>query len=111
VGFALGVGFRLVVVATAGSVPNRDGVADGDLAGSDEDVLDEQAQDSLALGDGRGSGFVAEPGEEVFEVVGECEVDLSVGELTVERVELVTQAGLAGSQLGHAGPELVKGAR
>ena len=76
-------------------------MSDGDLVGADEDVFDEQAQDPLAFGDGRGSGFVVQAGEEVFEVVGEAEVDLAVGELAVEGVELVTQAGLAGTQVGH----------
>ena len=37
------------------------------------------------------------------------EVDLAVGELGVECVDLVAQAGLAGAQLGHAGPQLVEG--
>ena len=76
---------------------------------ADENVFDEQAQDALAFGDGRCGGLAARPGEEVFEVVGELEVDLPVGELAVERVDLVVQAGLAGAQLGHAGAELVEG--
>ena len=83
-------------------------MADGDLVGSDEDILDEEPQDSLALGDRRGSGLVTEAGEEVFEVVGEGEVDVSVGELGVEGVDLVAQSGLAGAQLGHSGPEVVE---
>ena len=107
--FALRVGFGAVVGPAAHVVPHRDGVADGDLVGADENVFDEQAQDALAFGDGRCGGLAAQPGEEVFEVVGELEVDLSVGELAVERVDLVAQAGLAGAQLGHAGPELVEG--
>ena len=107
--FALRVGFGAVVGPAAHVVPHRDGVADGDLVGADENVFDEQAQDALAFGDGRCGGLAAQPGEEVFEVVGELEVDLPVGELAVERVDLVVQAGLAGAQLGHAGPELVEG--
>ena len=66
------------------TVTDWDGVADDDLVGADEDVLDEQPQDSLALGDGRGGGLVTQSGEEVLEVVGELEVDLSVGELGVQ---------------------------
>src|SRR6478672_2826100 len=107
--FALRVGFGAVVGPAAGVVPYRDGVADGDLVGADEHVFDEQAQDALALGDGRCGGLAAQPGEEVFEVVGELEVDLPVGELAVEGVDLVVQAALAGAQLGHAGAELVEG--
>ncbi len=107
--FALRVGFGAVVGPAARVVSHRDGMADGDLSGADEHVLDEQAQDPLALGDGRGGGLAAQPGEEVFEVVGELEVDLPVGELAVEGVDLVVQAGLAGAQLGHPGPEFVEG--
>src|SRR6478752_4131903 len=107
--FALRVGLRAVVGPAAGVVPHRDGVADGDLVRADEHVFDEQAQDALAFGDGRCGGLAAQPGEEVFEVVGELEVDLPVGELAVQRVDLVVQAGLAGAQLGHAGAELVEG--
>ena len=107
--FALRVGFGAVVGPAAHVVPHRDGVADGDFVGADENVFDEQAQDALAFGDGRCGGLAAQPGEEVFQVVGELEVDLPVGELAVERVDLVVQAGLAGAQLGHAGPQLVEG--
>ncbi len=44
-----------------------------------------------------------------MEVVGESQVDLPVGELGLEGVELVVQAGLAGTQLRHPGTELVDG--
>src|SRR4029079_5823542 len=103
------VGFGGVVGPAARVVPYRDGVADCDLVGADEHVFDEQAQDALAFGDGRCGGLAAQPGEEGFEVVGELEVDLPVGELAVEGVDLVEQAALAGAQLGHAGAELVEG--
>ena len=55
------------------------------------------------------AALFAQLGEEVFEVVGELEVDLAVGELGVEGVDLLAQAGLAGAQLGHPGPEFVEG--
>ena len=93
--FALRVGFGVVVGPAAHVVPHRDGVADGDLFGADENVFDEQAQDALAFGDGGCGGLAAQPGKEVFEVVGELEVDLPVGELAVERVDLVVQAALS----------------
>src|SRR6476661_1424133 len=93
--FALRVGVGAVVGPAARVVSYRDGVADGDLVGADEYVLDEQAQDPLALGDGRCGGLAAQPGEEVFEVVGELEIDLPVGELAFKDVDLVTQARLA----------------
>src|SRR5215208_2064958 len=82
--FALRVGVGAASGRAGWAVTDRDGVADGDLVGPDKDILDKEPQDSLALGDRRGSGLVTEAGKEVFEVVGELEVDLSVGELGVE---------------------------
>jgi hypothetical protein len=58
--FALRVGFGAAVGPAAHVVPHRDGVADGDLFGADENVFDEQAQDALALGDGRCGGLAAQ---------------------------------------------------
>ena len=84
-------------------------MADGDLLGSDEDVLDEGAQDALAVLGGGGGGVPAEPGEESFEVVGEPEVSVAVGGLGVEGGDLVFQAPLAGAEVRHACAELVDG--
>ena len=86
-----------------------DGVADEDAFGADEDVLDEQAQDALLLGDGGGCGVAAEPGEEVLQTGGELEVGLPVDELVGQGGELAAQAGLAGAQLGGALAQLVEG--
>jgi hypothetical protein len=59
--FALRVGAGVAVAAVVGRVvPGWDGVPDGDLVGADEDVLDEQSQDSLALGDGCASPHTPE---------------------------------------------------
>src|SRR5665811_2212876 len=107
--FALRVVLRVFLGPVAGVAADGDGVANGDLVGADEDVFDEQPQDPLALGHASGGSLVAQPGQEVLEVVGELEVDLTVGELGVQGVELVAQAGLAGPQLGHAGAQLVQG--
>src|SRR6266851_6958106 len=43
-----------------GAFPDGDAVPDGDLLGSDEDVLDEQPQDALAFGHVSAPGVVAE---------------------------------------------------
>jgi hypothetical protein len=99
----------VVVAAAAGWFPDRDAVADGDLLGADEDVLDDGAQDALAVLDGGGGGAAAEPAEEALEVAGEPEVGVAVGRLGVEGGDLVLQAGLAGAEGGHAGAELVDG--
>src|ERR1035441_10581436 len=99
----------VVVAAAAGWFPDGDAVADGDFLGSDEDVLDEGAQDALAVLGGGGGGAGAEAGEESFEVVGELEVGVAVGGLDVEGGDLVLQAGLPDAEAGHAGAELVDG--
>src|ERR1700726_96062 len=99
----------VVVAAAAGWFPDGDAVADGDFLGSDEDVLDEGAQDPLAVLGGGGGGALAEPGEEALEVAGELQVGVAVGGLGVEGGDLVFQAGLAGAEVWHAGAELVDG--
>ena len=63
-------------------------MSDGDPFGSDEDVFDEQPQHALAVFDVGVLGLVAELGEEAFQVGGEFEVDLLVGELAVDGLEL-----------------------
>ena len=97
------------MAAAAGWFPDGDAVADGEFLGSDEDVLDDGAQDALAVFDGGGGRVMPEPGEEALEVAGELEVGVAVGGLGVEGGDLVLQAGLAGAQGRHAGAELVDG--
>ena len=92
-----------MAAAAAGWFPDGDAVADGDLLGADEDVLDDGAQDPLAVLDGGGGGAAAEPGEEALEVAGELEVGVAVGGLGVEGGDLVLQAGLAGAQVRACG--------
>jgi hypothetical protein len=68
--------FAVVVLSRAGSVvlADRDAVPDGDLLGSDEDVLDEKPEHALAFGGGGGEGVAAQLGEESFQVIGKLEV-------------------------------------
>src|SRR5260370_29083809 len=70
----------VVVVLAAAAFPDGDAVPDGDLLGSDQDVLDEQAQHPLAFFGAGGAGVAAQLGEEAVEVIGELEVGLAVGE-------------------------------
>jgi len=86
---------------------DRDAVADGDLVGADEDVFDEQAQDALAFFDGGDFGLGVELGEESFEVAGQSEVGVAVGELAVKCLDLVAQVGFSCSEVWHAGAQLV----
>ena len=63
------VSLSVLTWAGAGVSPRGgDGVADDDLFGADQDVLDEQPHDALAVLDGRGGGGVAEAGQEAFQV-------------------------------------------
>src|ERR1700745_2631698 len=100
-------GGGVVVDAAAGWFPDGEAVADGDLLGADEDVLDNGAQDALAVLGGGGGGTAAAPGEEALEVAGEFQVGVAVGGLGVEGGDLVFQAGFAGAEVRHAGAELV----
>src|SRR3954469_21009114 len=95
--------------AVGRAVTDRDAMPDGDLVGADKDVLDEQPQDALTFGNGGGGGLGAQVGEEVLEAVGELKVDLAVGQLGVEGLNLLAQAVLAGAQRGHAGAQLIEG--
>jgi hypothetical protein len=92
-----------VVAAAAGWLPGGDAVADGEFLGSDEDVLDERAQDPLLVLDGGGGRVLLQAGEEALEVVGEPEVGVAVGGLGVEGGDLVLEPGFAGAEAGHAG--------
>src|ERR1022692_2576050 len=84
-------------------------LADGDFLWSDEDVFDEQPQDALAFFDGGGGGAGVQPGEEAFEVAGELEVGVAVGELGFQGAALGAEVRLAGAQVRHARAELVDG--
>src|SRR3954464_13338474 len=92
-----------------GAFAQWDAVPDGDLLGSDEDVLDEQFEHPAAFVEGGGLGPGVQLGEEAVQVGGEGEVGLAVGELGIQRVDLVAQVGLPGAQVGHAGAQLVDG--
>ena len=71
-----------MVAAVAGRVlADRDAVPDGEFLRSDEDVLDDGAQDALAILCGGGGRAGAEPREEALEVVGQLEVGLTRGRL------------------------------
>jgi hypothetical protein len=101
--FALHVGTAGVRGVATGVFADRDAVADGDLVGADEDVFDEQAQDALAFFDGGDFGLGVELGEESFEVAGQGEVGVAVGELAVKCLDLVAQVGFSCSEVWHAG--------
>src|SRR6266576_2917321 len=84
----LRVGFGVALPGEGAAWAGGDAVPDGDFLGADEDVLDEQPQDALAVFDGGGGGVAAELGGEAFQVIGEGEVGVPVGGLGVEGVDL-----------------------
>lgn len=98
-----------MLVALGGVSTDGDAVPDGDLLRADENVLDEESQDALTLGNLGGLGGLAELGEESFEVVGELEVGVAIGDLCVQSGELDAQDALPGTQIRHPGAELVEG--
>jgi hypothetical protein len=105
----LRIGSGIALPGAGAAWAGGDAVPDGDFLRADEDVLDEQPQDALAVFDGGGGGVAAELGEEAFQVIGEGEVGVPVGGLGVEGAELAAQAGLAGAQVRHPGAQFVDG--
>src|ERR1022692_959170 len=95
--------------AGGGAFADGDAVPDGDLLWADEDVFDQEPQDALAFFDGRGGGPGVQLGEEAFEVAGELEVGVAVGELGFQGADLGAEVCLAGAQVRHARAELVDG--
>ena len=77
-------------------------MSDGDLVGSDEDVLDEQSEHPLALLHRGDLGIGLELSEKTLQIGGEV-VGLAIGELGVESVNLVAQIGFSRAQVAHAG--------
>lgn len=90
-----------------GTCPSAVTIAKWITAGSHRRVA--EVDHALAFVDGGDLGLAVRLGEEAFEVGGEGEVGLAVGELGVEGVDLVAQVGFPGAQVGHAGAELVDG--
>jgi hypothetical protein len=81
--FTLRVGVAGVLGVAGEAFAQRDAVPDGDLLGSDEDVLDEEFEHPAAFVDGGGLGPGVQLGEEAVQVGGEGEVGLAVGELGI----------------------------
>jgi hypothetical protein len=81
---------------------DRDAVADHHALGADEDLLDEQAEHALALGDRGGVGLAAQACQEALQGLGELEVGLLVDQFGLQGVELGVQGLLLGAQGRHA---------
>ena len=70
-------------------------MADRDVVFADQDFVDGESDDLLALLDGQVLGAGGGAGAEPFECFGELEVGLGVVQFGVEHIELVLQGGLA----------------
>jgi hypothetical protein len=103
----VGVGGGSGVVG--GAFPDRDTVPDGDLVGSDENVFDKQPQHALTFSNGGQHGLGMELGKEALEVGGELEISLAVGELVVERLDLIAQVSFTSTKIGHTCAQLIDG--
>lgn len=97
------------VMPAGAACAGGDAVPDGDLLRTDEDVLDQQPQYSLALGDGSSGSAGVQLGEEALQVAGELEVGVPVGGLGVEPVNLAAEVGFTCAQVRHPGAQLVDG--
>jgi len=79
-------------------MPDDDGVV------ADEDVLDDEAHDSLALNDVKGVGGAAQTAEERRESLGKAQKLCAIGSLNSDRLQLGTQPLFALPQQRHALP-------
>src|SRR6266498_4088637 len=87
---------------------DRDAVADDHTVGTNQHLLDQQAQHPLPLGDRGGIRLVAQPRQEAVEGLGELEVGRLVDQLGVEGVKLGAHGLLLGAQGGHAASQLLQ---
>ena len=83
-------------------MPNDDCVV------ADEDVLDDQAHDSLALQDVERVGGVAQPAEERRESLSQAQERSAIGSLVSNRLQLSAQRLFALSQRRHTLAQLLE---
>lgn len=83
-------------------------MADRDVVVADEDFVDEEPHDLLALRDGEVRCVRCEAGAERFECLGELEVGRGVVQFDVERVDFGAERCLTRAELGRAGTQLLE---
>ena len=74
---------------------------DDDRVVANEDVLDDEAHDSLALDDVKGVGGAAQMAQERRERLGKAEERGAIGRLVSDRLQLGAQRVFALPQRGH----------
>ena len=98
-------GFRRVRTA-AGRARDRDGMADGDFVLGDQNLLHEEPDDTLPLGDVQGLGGRAQPRQKAGQGLGEPQIGLPIlgaidggFQLAVQRLFLTAELGRSVAQL------------
>ena len=81
---------------------------DDDSVVADEDVLDDEAHDALALNDVKGVGSTAQTTEERGESLGQTQERGAIGSLVGDRLQLGPQCLFALPQQGHALAQLLE---
>ena len=87
---------------------DRDAVADSDGVVADQDVLDDETHDSLALDDIKRVGGTAQSGEERRESLGQAQEHGAVVSLVGDRLQLGAQRLLPVTQRRHSLAQLLE---
>ena len=87
---------------------NRNAMPNHDSVVADENVLDDQAHDALALDDVKRVGGAAQSGEERRESLGQAQERSAIGSLVGDRLQLGAQRLFALPQRGHALAQLLE---
>jgi hypothetical protein len=83
-------------------------VADGDVVVAEQDLVDDEAHDLLALLDREVLCVVGEARAERVERLGQFEIGLGVVQFVVEGVQLGAQGRLTPTQFGHTGAKFLQ---
>ncbi len=84
-------------------------MADGDGLIIDQDLFDQQADDSLAVGDFQQLCGLVQSLEECAQCFGQAQERHPVGGLIEDRLQFCPHGLLAGAQLRHSAPQFVQG--
>jgi len=83
-------------------------VTDGDVVVAEQDLVNDESDDLLALLDRESVCVVGEAGAERVERFGQLEIGLGVVQFGVEGVQLCAQRRLTSAELRHAGAEFLE---
>ena len=101
-------GFRRVRTA-ARRARDRDGMADGDLVFGDQNLLHEEADDTLAFREVQGFGGRAQPRQKAGQGLGEAEIGLPILDTIDGRLQFAVQRLFLPAELGRSVAQFVDG--